>query len=129
MTQFVHALVGNVFPVCKNRSQFELPLIGHTTKFCCPLATIVSPLIVQVDVDAVDDRKSGLYDVVVEVFTLRKSVCVPEARETVFEMVKAPAEDSGPRTGLPPSEFGKQLITIGTSIMKSSSANSPTLWR
>ena len=98
----MHALEGIALPVCRNRSQFVLPLIGQTTKFCWPPAIIVSPLIVHVVVVAVDERKRGLKESGVDVLTFKKSVSEPDARETVFDTMNCPADASGPSKGLPP---------------------------
>lgn len=86
----MHAEDGTSSPVCKKRSKFVDPDIGHTKKFCCPPATIVSPLIVQSVVVAVGSSETDLYDVVSVMLTFRKRGGPPVALFscTVLEIVK-----------------------------------------
>lgn len=88
--QSVHAEDGMSSPVCRKRLKFVEPEIGHTRKFCCPPATIVSPLIVQSVVVAVGSSETDLYDVVSVVLTLKKRGWPPVALFscTVLEIVK-----------------------------------------
>lgn len=71
--QFVQVLSGMLTPVWRYKLKFSDPLIGQTTKFCWPAATIVSPLMVQSIVIAVSFSVSGFQSVVGVISTLRKS--------------------------------------------------------
>ena len=57
--QSVQAVDGMSFPVCRYRFQFELPVMGQTTKFWVLPTRKVSPDIAQFVVVATESRVRG----------------------------------------------------------------------